>query len=305
MAEPKADNPRRRSLGRGLDFLLAEVGQAGSSDPGQAQVREVPIELVKPNPTQPRRRFDEAPLEDLVQSIRERGLLQPILVRPIRAEGAGQMYEIVAGERRWRAAQRVPLHTVPVIVKALTDAETLEAALIENVQRENLNPIEEAAGYQRLIEAFGHSQEVLAKLIGKSRAHIANTLRLMALPLPVRSMVEDGRLTAGHGRALLAVADPERLAARIVAENLSVRAVEQMAVSRETGPKRSARSAATGSGERDADTAAIEGDLSAAVGLQVAINHKPGGAGHVAITYASLDELDLICRILGRGRPED
>lgn len=284
------DDGRRRGLGRGLSALLSEGGD--SAPPAEAVrggPRSLGIDLLGPNPHQPRRHFDDEALAELADSIREKGLIQPILVRP-RPDSAGR-YEIVAGERRWRAAQRAGLHEVPVVVRELGDAEALELALIENVQRTDLNPIEEAAGYAGLLEQFGHRQEDLARLIGKSRSHIANSLRLLTLPESVRARVVAGSLTAGHARALVGSPDPERLAEIVVEKGLTVRQTEDLArhVARpHTAGRRS---------EKDADTRALEQSLSAALGLPVSI--RPNGArGEVRITYRDFDDLDEVCRRL-------
>jgi ParB family chromosome partitioning protein len=284
------DDGRRRGLGRGLSALLSEGGDSTPpAETARGGTRSLGIDLLAPNPHQPRRHFDDEALAELADSIREKGLIQPILVRP-RADSPGR-YEIVAGERRWRAAQRAGLHEVPVVVRELGDAEALELALIENVQRTDLNPIEEAAGYAGLLERFGHRQEDLARLIGKSRSHIANTLRLLTLPEAVRARVVVGSLTAGHARALVGSPDPESLAETVVEKGLTVRQTEELArqVAR---PHTAGRRA-----EKDADTRALEQSLSAALGLSVSI--RPNGArGEVRITYRDFDDLDEVCRRL-------
>jgi ParB family chromosome partitioning protein len=279
----------RRGLGRGLSALLgeAEAGQAATG------AREVPIELIHPNPSQPRTRFAEAELEELAASIRAKGLLQPILVRP--APGAPGEYQIVAGERRWRAAQRAGLASAPVLVRELNDLETLEAALIENLQRTDLNPLEEAGAYAALMNAGQLTQEQAAEAVGKSRSHVANTLRLLQLPAPAQAMVRDGRLSAGHARAVLAAADPLALAERIVGEGMSVREAEALARrpadAAGRAPARSAR-------RKSADTLALERDVSERLGLQVEIIDRDG-KGEVRIRYKSLEQLDDLCRRLG------
>src|SRR5580700_6361112 len=241
---------RRQSLGRGLDALLGS-GARPSGEGGA--VREVAIELIRPGAFQPRRRFDEAELEALAQSVKAKGVLQPLLVRPV--EEAETVFELVAGERRWRAAQRAGLHRVPVLVRALDDVEALEIALIENLQREDLSALEEAEAYRRLMRDFGRTQANLANAVGKSRSHVANTLRLLGLPDAVQRQVEEGALSAGHARALLAAADPAALAAEIIRRGLNVRMTERLAQHR-TGRRRPSTRQA-----RDADTAALERDL--------------------------------------------
>jgi ParB family chromosome partitioning protein len=279
---------RRQPLGRGLAALFgeAETRPAGDASGG---VREIAIELIRPGAYQPRRNFDEGELEALAKSIREKGVLQPLLVRPIDEEEAA--FELVAGERRWRAAQRAGLHQVPVLVRALADAEALEIALIENLQREDLSALEEAEAYRRLMQEFGRTQAILAEAVGKSRSHVANTLRLLALPEPVRRRLEEGALSAGHARALLGAADPTVLAAEIIRRGLNVRMTERLVQGRTARPKATARQA------RDADTAALERELSNALGLRVTIAGKPRG-GALTLHYASLDQLDRLLALL-------
>jgi ParB family transcriptional regulator, chromosome partitioning protein len=289
--------PERRGLGRGLSALMADagvdLGQAGR-DP-QARVatpdRKVPIESLRPNPDQPRRRFDDEALAELAQSIREKGVLQPLIVRPV--PNLPDHYEIVAGERRWRAAQRAGLHELPVLVRDFDDTEVLEIGIIENIQREGLNPIEEAAAYRALIDRFGHTQDKVAEALGKSRSHVANCLRLLTLPDPVQGMVVDGRLSSGHARALITATDPLDLARRVLAKGLNVRQTEALA--------RDAQAPAAPAKPRqtDADTRALQEALSAGLGMKVVIDHKGAGAGQVTIRYTSLDQLDRLCEILG------
>jgi ParB family chromosome partitioning protein len=280
----------RRGLGRGLAALLDEAeAPVGENRAGGSGGAEIPVEAVRPNRDQPRRRFDEAELEALAQSIREKGVLQPILVRP---SAQGGDYEIVAGERRWRAAQRAGLRTVPALIRSLSDAEVLEIAIVENVQRTDLSPIEEAEGYRTLIDKFGRTQAEVADTVGKSRAHVANTLRLLQLPDPVRDMVRDGRLAAGHARPLIGAANAERLAEEIAAKGLTARQAE--ALVRAPGKPRPAGRVA-----KDADTLALETDLSEVLGLKVEIRDA-NGAGEVRIQYASLEQLDDVCRRLSR-----
>ncbi len=255
----------------------------------------VPIDLIRANPSQPRQNFRDADLQDLAASIREHGIIQPVILRPD-PEAAGT-YQIVAGERRWRAAQQAGLHEVPAIVRELDDRKLLELAIIENVQRVDLDAVEEAHGYTQLVETFGYTQEELARIIGKSRSHLANTMRLLALPEPVLNMLRAGTLTAGHARALITASDPVRLAEQAVARGLTVRQLEELA--RKAPPSERSR-APRRMPEKDADTRVLEGDLSAAIGMRVQIEHlTPEGGGEVRIRYRNLDELDRLCRKLG------
>lgn len=290
MSEPK------RGLGRGLAALLGEAAREQPVAPEQARaagLQTLPVAELVPNPHQPRRRFDEAALDELAASLSVRGLIQPIVVRP--REGA---YEIVAGERRWRAAQRARLHDVPVIVRTLDDAETIELAIIENVQRQDLNAIEEAQAYQRLANDYGHTQEALGKIVGKSRSHVANLLRLLDLPDPVQDAVSDGRLSMGHARALVAARDPEGLAQEVMRRSLSVRETEALA--RDVRPRRERLAPIEYKGS-DADVAMLERQLADQLGLKVAIQHGPKG-GSVTVSYATLDQLDMLCQRLS-GEP--
>jgi ParB family chromosome partitioning protein len=281
-----SERARRAHLGRGLAALFREDEAAAPIDlPAQ---RRVPIELIRPGPFQPRRRFAETELDALAQSIREKGILQPLLVRPLAGEEAD--FELVAGERRWRAAQRVGLHEVPIIVRPLGDSEALEIALVENLQREDLSPLEEAEAYSRLMEEFGRTQASLAEAVGKSRSHVANTIRLLSLPAPVRRRLDEGELSAGHARALLAAADPVALAAEIVRRGLNVRATEKLVQRRSAMPPPSSRL-------RDADTMAFERELSTALGLRVTLEKKKRG-GSLTMHYTSLDQLDRILALL-------
>ena len=302
----KADQPR--GLGRGLSALLGEApGAAGSSEGAagggpDAPVRELPIDLVSPNPAQPRRRFDETELDELAASIREHGVLQPVILRPDPSDPA--RYQIVAGERRWRAAGRAGLHEIPAIVRALEDRAVLEIAIIENVQRADLNPVEEARGYAQLVESFGHTQEDLARIVGKSRSHLANTMRLLALPEAVLAHLAEGRLSAGHARALVTAPEPEALARAAIAEGLSVRQIEARAKSARNGAGRGGAAPAPGAArqagedDKDADTRMLEGDLSAAIGMAVQIPHAGPDGGEVRIRYRSLEDLDRLCQRL-------
>jgi ParB family chromosome partitioning protein len=276
----------KRGLGRGLSALL---GEGGEPAPARGQ-RQLPIEKLEPSPLQPRHHFDEDELASLGESIRVNGVLQPILVR--RHPTKPDMHEIVAGERRWRAAQLAGLHELPVIERSLSDREVLELALVENVQRRDLSALEEAEGYQRLIAEFGRKQEDLAHEIGKSRAHVANTLRLLKLPEEVKAMIADGRLSAGHGRALLAAEDPLALAQRVLAEDLSVRRTEALA-----GEPAIAKRPRKTPAPKDADTRALERDLARVLGLEVEISHG-GAGGKLTIRYRSLEQLDEVVRRL-------
>ncbi len=288
---------KTRGLGRGLSALMSDIGtDVQPESASRKSDMSVPIERVKPNPDQPRRRFDEDLLDDLAASVREKGIIQPLIVRPLK-DDAGS-YEIIAGERRWRAAQRAQLHEVPVIIREYSDTEVLEIAIIENIQRADLNPVEEAAGYHQLMTKFGHTQEKLAAALGKSRSHIANSMRLLQLPDPVQTMLESGQLTAGHARALITSEDPLKIARDVIRRSLSVRDTEKLvkklgSPTSET-PKRS-RAAA----EKDADTQALENDLAAQLRMKVTIDHKPGQeGGSVTIRYATLDQLDKLCSLL-------
>lgn len=288
-----------RGLGRGLSALMADVAVA--PEVGSAARRGdflVPIERVVANPNQPRRSFDQGNLDDLTASIREKGILQPLIVRA-RDGGA---YEIVAGERRWRAAQAAQLHQIPVLVRDYSDAEVLEVAIIENIQRADLNAVEEAAGFRQLMDSFGHTQEKLAEALGKSRSHIANLLRLLTLPKDVQNLVREGKLTAGHARALITAENPSELARQVVKEGLSVRATERLAktVQGERDGASTSKRKPAGS-TKDADTRALEKDLSAALRMGVLIEHQAGGeSGRVVISYDSLDQLDELCNKLSR-----
>lgn len=295
-----AENRKNRGLGRGLSALMADVGPEPTRQSGAAPVRPdliVPIERVFPNPDQPRRTFTEDQLQDLSASIKAKGIIQPLIVRA--RPGHDGEYEIVAGERRWRAAQMVQLHEIPVLVREFTDTEVLEVAIIENIQRADLNPVEEAMGYRQLMDKFGHTQEKLAEELGKSRSYLANLMRLLQLPDDVQDLLVEGKISAGHARALITSDNPSALAKQVVAQGLSVRATEALTKKKpDTDKGSSGKSRGSGS-EKDADTKALESDLSAAIGMPVQINHKPGGeAGQISIRYASLDQLDEICRIL-------
>lgn len=283
----------RKRLGRGLAALIGEIDKP--ANPAQQPApsdRKVPIEFISPNPRNPRRRFSEGELADLASSIKEHGIVQPIVVRPAQ----GGRYEIIAGERRWRAAQQAGISQVPVIVREVDDRVALEIAIIENVQRSDLNPVEEASGYQSLIDEHHYTQADLAQVIGKSRSHVANTLRLLKLPTDVRQMLTDGELSAGHARTLVTAENPLALARRIVSEGLSVRQAEALAQTPNANPA-SERKPSDASREKDADTMALERLLSDVTGLDVAINHKSRG-GELRISYSTLEQLDDLCRRL-------
>lgn len=294
--------PERRGLGRGLSALMADINvesNPAKTGDGRATPRRsdslVPIEKLIPNPQQPRRDFSAQALEDLAASIRQRGVLQPLIVRPVPGSDS---FEIVAGERRWRAAQLTQLHELPVLVRDFDDTEVLEVAIIENIQRADLNAIEEAAGFRQLMERFGHTQEKLAEALSKSRSHIANLLRLLNLPEDVQALVRDGKLTAGHARALITSPDASDLARKVIARGLSVRETEDLARAIKPSAQGMARRT-RGPHEKDADTRALEADLAANLGMSVSINHEPGGeAGTITIRYNTLDDLDNLCRVL-------
>ena len=286
-----SDDAGRKRLGRGLAALIGDMDRpaaAAAAVPGPD--RTVPIAFVNPNPRNPRRSFADAELADLAQSIREHGIVQPVVVRPVQG---GQSYEIIAGERRWRAAQRAGLTDIPVIIRDVDDRVALELAIVENVQRADLNPVEEAAGYQLLIDGHGYTQADLAQVIGKSRSHVANTLRLLKLPDVIRDMLVDGTLSAGHARTLVTATDPAGLARRIVEEGLSVRQAEALAQAPEAAPEQKSATRE----QKDADTLALEKLLGDAIGLKVTINHRSRG-GEVKIAYSTLEQLDALCRNL-------
>jgi len=306
----EGDKPQRKKmgLGRGLDALLGEVsldrsasrvaggGEAPSSAASSSSEGVVSIAIadIHPNPAQPRRHFSEESLQELAASLKRHGLIQPILVRP---HGGG--YQIVAGERRWRAAQRAQLHQVKAIVRELSDEETLEIALIENIQRQDLNPIEEAEAYRKLCDDFGHSQSELAAIVEKSRSHVANMMRLLELPLLVRELVIEGKLSMGHARALLGSDDSARLAAVVVKQGLSVRQTEALVRWSRVEEGKAPKPRVTEATASDADIRAVEQHLGDLLGLRVKIAHKgTGGAGAVTFEYRSLDQLDMLCQRL-------
>ncbi len=289
-----SDDLSKRRLGRGLAALIGQMDQPLPVDAAPKEIspdRMVPIEHVSRNPRNPRRHFDEAELQDLASSISQHGIVQPVVVRP-----AGDRYEIIAGERRWRAAQLAGLHEIPVIVRDVDDRTALEIAIVENVQRADLNPLEEALGYDQLIAEYGYTQNDLGGIIGKSRSHVANSLRLLKLPEPVRDMLASGELSAGHARALVTTSNPVSLARTIVAKGMSVRDAERLAqndIKAQSEPNQSKVE------KKDSDTLALERTLSDSLGLEVRINHK-GGPGQIRINYRTLDQLEEICRLLER-----
>ena len=278
----------KKGLGRGLSSLMGDAKNISIQKETSNQETKISIANLKPSPSQPRRLFDKNSINELAESIRSKGLVQPILVRPSPSETG--TYEIIAGERRWRAAQIAQLHEVPAVVRQLDDVEALEIAIIENVQRSDLSPIEEAAGYKRLIENHGHTQEILAEIVGKSRSHIANIIRLLGLPQSIQDMISEGKISSGHARAIMNSAFPEQLAEKIVTENLSVRDAENLAKLRKNGVKKVKL--------KDPDTIDLENNLSAKLGLNVSIDHRGKKGGSIKITYKSLDQLELVTRKL-------
>ncbi|ABF54562.1 ParB/RepB/Spo0J family partition protein [Sphingopyxis alaskensis] len=318
MSDKKEENavtpPRKRpsGLGRGLNALFGDVaveapvlatpgGAARAAPVAGDAVQHIAVGAIRPLPGQPRRHFDEAAIAELADSIGSRGLLQPIIVR---RSPDGEGFQLVAGERRWRAAQRAGLHQIPALVRELDDAATYEIALVENIQRQDLNAIEEASAYRRLIEDFGHNQEALAKLVGKSRSHVANLMRLLDLPQAVQALVGDGSLAMGHARALIGADDPEAIARRVVRDGLSVRAVEALVRAGKEGGRKAPLEykSIDGVGGRDPDIVAVERHLSELLGIAVAIQYAGGGKGALTLKFASLDQLDMICqRLSGEG----
>ena len=289
-----SDDLSKRRLGRGLAALIGQMDQPLPVDAAPKEIspdRMVPIEYVSRNPRNPRRQFDEAELQDLASSVSQHGIVQPVVVRPV-----GDRYEIIAGERRWRAAQLAGLHQIPVIVRDVDDRTALEIAIVENVQRTDLNPLEEALGYDQLIAEYGYTQNDLGGIIGKSRSHVANSLRLLKLPEPVRDMLASGELSAGHARALVTTSNPVSLARTIVAKGMSVRDAERLA---QNDIKSQSEHNQSKVEKKDSDTLALERTLSDSLGLEVRINHK-GGPGQIRINYRTLDQLEEICRLLER-----
>ena len=274
----------KKGLGRGLSSLMGDAKDISIQTETSNQETKISIANLKPSPSQPRRLFDKNSINELAESIKSKGLVQPILVRPSPTESG--TYEIIAGERRWRAAQIAQLHELPAVVRKLDDVEALEIAIIENVQRSDLSPIEEAAGYKRLIENHGHTQEALAEIVGKSRSHIANIIRLLTLPQSIQDMISEGKISSGHARAIMNSAFPEQLAEKIVNENLNVRAAEELAKLRKSGIKKVKL--------KDPDTIDLENNLTAKLGLNVLIDHKGKKGGTIKIEYKTLDQLELI-----------
>lgn len=298
--------PKQRGLGRGLDALFedeeenfssSDVGMHNSGGKGSASGKILGIEQLVPNPDQPRHYFNDDTLDELASSIQEHGILQPILVRPHKHDA--EKYEIIAGERRWRAAQLAQMHEMPVVVRDLDDADTLQIALIENLQRQDLTPIEEAKGYQRLIDEFGDSKESVGEVVGKSRSHVSNMIRLLQLPESVQGMVGRGELSAGHARALVGAANPALLAQEIISKGLSVRQAEKLAA--EVAGREIKHRPAAGKSpakSKDADTLALENEMSAALGMRVSVDMKDGHAGKLSVEFKSLDQLDEILQRL-------
>jgi ParB family transcriptional regulator, chromosome partitioning protein len=293
------DDTSKRRLGRGLAALIGEMDQMPAADVGDRSTvnpdRLVPIEFIGRNPRNPRRTFDESELQDLASSIRQHGIVQPVVVRTI----AESRYEIIAGERRWRAAQLAGLIEIPVIIRDVDDRTALEIAIVENVQRSDLNPLEEAMGYELLIADHGYTQNDLGEIIGKSRSHVANSLRLLKLPEPVRDMLASGTLSAGHARALIPTSDPIVLAKAVVAKGMSVRDTERLAQNDIKAQSDPNHAQTPRKPEKDADTLALERTLSDVLGLDVSVNHK-GGGGQLRIAYKTLEQLEEICRLLER-----
>lgn len=296
----------RGGLGRGLNALLGDVAQderdTGDRGSARGSVRMIPISAIAPHPEQPRRHFDEAALDELAASVAQRGIIQPIIVRP-----HGQDFQIVAGERRWRAAQRARLHEVPVVVRDYSDSETLQIALLENIQRQDLNAIEEARAYQRLLDEFGHTQEELARAVHKSRSHVTNLLRLLDLPPEVQAQVVEGKLAMGHARALVGAADPISLAEQVLTQGLSVRQTEKLASQDKHGAPtsrapRQASAPRPHHGTGSADIEALERQLADLLGLRVHILFNDDGRGSITLDYSSLEQLDMVCQRLSGER---
>ena len=286
---------RRPGLGRGLSALMGEAARAEPDEPSlppAGVVREISIGLIYPNPNQPRSHFDVASIDELAESIRERGVISPILVRPV--DGG---YQLIAGERRWRAAQQAHLHSIPAMIKAIDDASSAEIALIENIQREDLNAIEEAEGYKKLIDRHGHTQDQLGKLVSKSRSHVANLLRLLDLPTDVRDLLVAGEISMGHARAIIGAPDASGLAREIVANGLTVRQVEERARASKPSTGKSSSGKARPPKPVDADLAALERQLGDLLGLKVKVAHN-GAGGTLSLAYSTLDQLDMICQRL-------
>ncbi|SLN33529.1 ParB/RepB/Spo0J family partition protein [Pseudooctadecabacter jejudonensis] len=296
MSSSKRNN---RGLGRGLSALMSDVAP-NDPDPSSAPTsaeRFIAIDQIYPNPDQPRRTFDDQAMEDLTASIAEKGVIQPLIVR--RKDGPKGAYEIVAGERRWRASQKAQLHEVPVIVREFDDVEVLEVAIIENIQRSDLNAIDEAAGYKQLMEKFGRTQEEMGKALGKSRSHIANSVRLLTLPDSVQTLLADGRLSSGHARTLVGHPDADTLAAEIVKKGLSVRDAEKLAKAGKSSKQKASQPAPKA---KDADTVQVENELAAQLGMKVSVNHAAGREnGQLVLHYRDLEQLDDLLRLLSGG----
>ena len=281
-------NIQKKGLGRGLSSLMGDVEIPLNETSNKSSDTRIPISKLRANPLQPRRLFNKESINELAASIKSKGLVQPILVRP--SEKNPGDYEIIAGERRWRAAQIAQLHEMPAVIKNLNDVESLEIAIIENVQRSDLTVIEEAAGYKKLIESYGHTQEQLSEIVGKSRSHVANIMRLLTLPQSIQDMITEGKISAGHARAIMNSAFPEKLAEKIVSENLSVREAESIAKQGKNKIKKVRL--------KDPDTVDLENSLSQKLGLNVEINHKGNKGGHIKINYKNLDQLELVTKKL-------
>lgn len=290
-----AEEAARSRLGRGLASLIGDMAVETTTVDRNRQQRRVPIDRIRPNPRNPRHNFSDADLDELAASIAERGIIQPVVVRNLR--GSTDHFEIIAGERRWRAAQRAGTHDIPIVVLDVSDSEALELAIIENVQREDLNPLEEASGYQALADEFRHSQDDIAKIVGKSRSHVANTLRLLKLPESVKTYINAGQLSAGHARALLGQPDPESMARSIIEQGLNVRQVEALAQEQSERPSKNMKKRK--GPRKDADTVALERRLSDALGLAVDIEHR-GKGGVLRVRYREIEQLDDVVRRLER-----
>ena len=281
-------NIPKKGLGRGLSSLMGDTNINSTDNVAKSSEVTISIAALKPSPSQPRRLFDKNSINELAESIKSKGLVQPILVRPSKTDE--NSYEIIAGERRWRAAQIAQLHEIPAVIKNLDDVEALEIAIIENIQRSDLSPIEEAAGYKRLIDNHGHTQEVLSEIVGKSRSHIANILRLLTLPQSIQDMISEGKISSGHARAIMNSAFPEQLAEKIINENLSVREAESLAKSKKNTVQKIKL--------KDPDTIDLEEKISEKLGLNVLINHRGKKGGYIKIEYKSLDQLELVTQKL-------
>ena len=281
-------NIPKKGLGRGLSSLMGDTNINSTDNVAKSSEVTISIAALKPSPSQPRRLFDKNSINELAESIKSKGLVQPILVRPSKTDE--NSYEIIAGERRWRAAQIAQLHEIPAVIKNLDDVEALEIAIIENIQRSDLSPIEEAAGYKRLIDNHGHTQEVLSEIVGKSRSHIANILRLLTLPQSIQDMISEGKISSGHARAIMNSAFPEQLAEKIINENLSVREAESLAKSKKNTVQKIKL--------KDPDTIDLEEKISEKLGLNVSINHRGKKGGYIKIEYKSLDQLELVTQKL-------